>query len=156
MARRLPVWTCNACGKTIGETIFDGSACDCKSVAARGGFEDVISVPIFESFDTSKLVGLLTLKKQSIPKSVRWVVSIGYKLDKAEYENGIENITNYELVSGGLISDDDFLKYMKGNKPICLRCGKKHHTLECPFKEKPGTKQGAIDEIPYARPSRSP
>ena len=69
---------------------------------------EVIEIPIHLNFDHNKIIGMARLRKDALPKTPNWVLSLGFTV--LEMKDG--NITEYELVQLGLITDKDFRGYL--------------------------------------------
>lgn len=76
--------------------------------------EELITVPILQEFNTSKVIGSLTIKKSKLPKDPNFCFSIGYRVTEAEYtETDIVNIKEYDLINVSIISDKNYKDYLK-------------------------------------------
>ena len=70
-----------------------------------------ITVPILEDkFNTNCQIGTLTILKDRLPTDPNFVFTIGYR---------IEENSPYELKAVALLSDEEFLSYLKNKDAVC-------------------------------------
>lgn len=63
----------------------------------------MITIPIYQNFDASKIVGQLTIDEMSIPEPMSWTITLGYNIDS-------EGKTT--IICASPCSDMQYLAYM--------------------------------------------
>lgn len=66
--------------------------------------EECIEVPLTLDFDPEKIVGTVRLKKEALPPTPEWALSLGYRMDGAG---------SYTPVTMRLIPDANYAGYLE-------------------------------------------
>lgn len=71
--------------------------------------DDFIEVPILAGFDITSLpVGFVRIRKDALPDTPDWVLSLGFKVLEQKDNKGVK----YELLQFGLVTDSNFREYL--------------------------------------------
>jgi hypothetical protein len=72
-----------------------------------------IMVPILEAFDSSRIIGWMSIRRDALPAAPNFTFALGYH---ALAWNAAGAVSRYELVAVSPVLDDNFSAYLESRK----------------------------------------